>query len=95
MELLQFLISFFLKNGGGEKFAPIFDLLQKNNFDVKNILSNLSFESIAPILESLNFNQNKSPQEDNSSYEQNSLSPISDFCDKDIVACLNNYFSVG
>ncbi len=93
MEILQFLISFFLKNGGGEKFAPVFNLLKQNDFDVKKILSNLNFESIAPILQTFNFEQNKNSPEDFTSGENYSLSPISQFCDKEIILCLNNYFS--
>ena len=35
MEILRFLISFFLKEYGGEKFAPLMNELSKNNLILK------------------------------------------------------------
>ncbi len=90
MEILRFLISFFLKEYGGEKFAPLMNELSKNNFDLKSFLKNINLESIAPIISALFQNAKNRPTE---SAERNySLAPIAGIADKDIVYTLNKYF---
>lgn len=93
MEILRFLLSFFLKEYGGEKIEPVLSLLKENSFDIKKTLENLSPEKIAPIIKSV-FSasaQNKSPE--NSSGDKNGLKPIESFCDKEVAERLNAYFA--
>lgn len=93
MEIFQFLLSYFLKNSNLDTLAPIIENLKQNNFDLKKVLSNLNPESIMPMLSTLmkNFGQNKNPSP--SFYEEEGLNPISDFADKQVIDCLNCYFS--
>ena len=49
MEILQYLLSFFIKEYGKD-FAPLFELLQKNGFNLKRTLSNANLETLAPII---------------------------------------------
>lgn len=91
MEILRFLISFFLKEYGGEKFAPLLNELSKNNFDLKSLLNNVNLESLAPLLSA--FMKNTTKNRPTESAERNySLAPIAGIADKDIVYTLNKYF---
>ena len=88
MEILQFLLSFFLQEYGGENLRPIFDELKNNSFDLKSFLSNLTPEKIAPVIR--NFaEKTASPSEKNS----DGLSPIANIADRDIIYTLNGYFA--
>lgn len=92
MEILQFLLSFFLKEFGGEKWKPLFALLKENDFSLKGLLSNLSPQTIAPIIQAFmgGFERKESPEERTSAER---LNPITSFADYEILKCLNNYFS--
>jgi len=93
MELLQFLISFFIKNYGGDKFGDIFNIFKDNSFDIKKVLTNLKPEMLEPIIKSFfNSGQNKTPT-DFSVGENYKLDPIARIADKDIVYTLNRYFN--
>lgn len=91
MEILRFLLSFFLKNQNGD--LKIDELLQSfsNGANPMELLKNLNLDSIMPILESfLSFNnKERPPQTDRRSY---GLEPVSLIADKDIVYALNLYF---
>ena len=90
MEILRFLISFFLKEFGGEKLAPIIEEFSKNDFDLKKVLQNVNLESLAPIISAFTQNVKNRPTE---TVERNySLAPIAGIADKDIVYTLNKYF---
>ena len=93
MEILQFLISFFLKEFGGEKLQTIIDLFQNNSFDLNKIINNLNLETISPIIQEFfkSLNKENTPT-DFSVGEDNKLSPIARIADKDIVYTLNRYF---
>lgn len=94
MEILQFLLSFFVKEYGGEGLQAILKLLQDNSFDLKKVLSNLNPQSIAPIIGSFmksNTNFKSSPSNDEE--KPCGLTPIERFADKRIVNCLNGYFA--
>ncbi len=92
MEILQFLISFFLKEYGGDKILPVFECLKQNSFDLKKTLQNLNPEILAPILQSfMEKRQNNNPRSENGGF---GLEPINSVADKKIVGCLNGYFSV-
>lgn len=89
MEILQFLLSEFLKNGGNDNLKPIIDLFKDNSFDLKKVLKNLSPELLAPVIKSFS-GQNKSRAEARRDY---GVTPISKIADKDIVYTLNKYLS--
>lgn len=93
MEILQFLISFFLKEFGGDKLQTIIELFRNNSFDLNKIINNLKPETIAPIMQDFfkSMNKENSPT-DFSVGEDNKLSPIARIADKDIVYTLNRYF---
>ena len=92
MEILQFLLSFFLNNFKGGSLSPIFNLLKENSFDIKKLVQNLNPEVLAPIIKSfMELNKNeKSPTEFVGQGE--GLKPIATIADKDIVYTLNRYF---
>ena len=93
MEILQFLISFFLNEYGGEKLQSVFKVLKDNSFDIGKVIKNLTPETVAPILkEFLKPNKNNTPT-DFSVGEDYKLDPIARIADKDIVYTLNRYFN--
>ena len=53
MEIIYFLLSFFLSEYEGGKFKPLFDLLKDNSFDLKKTFSSLTPEILAPLIFSL------------------------------------------
>lgn len=86
MEILQFLLSFLLKDFNN--LSPILSHLSENGFDLKSAISNLSLDKLAPILSSF-FSQKESPTNNNFV----GLNPIANIADKEIVYTLNKYFS--
>ncbi len=88
MEILQFLLSEFLKNGQNESLKPLFELLKDNSFDIKKVIKNLSPEIIAPFIQNFT-GQNKSRA---NARQFNAISPIANIADRDIVYSLNKYF---
>lgn len=93
MEILQFLLSFLCKDSRFTAFAPLLEKLKESNFDIKSLLSNLNPETLLPFLSGVmgSFNQTKNPSP--SHCEEEGLEIISSFADKQIVECLNCYFS--
>ena len=95
MEILEFLLSFFMQEYGGENLNSLFSLLKENDFDIKKTLSGLSPEKIAPIVKSVfshgGFNQDNEKGSQNIS-EPNGLIPIKDIADENIINTLNGYF---
>lgn len=93
MEILQFLLSLMMKDSNLNTFSSILEKLKESNFDLKRVLSSISPEMIFPLISSFmqDKGQNKSPS--SSSYEEEGLRTISSFADKQIVECLNCYFS--
>ena len=92
MKILLFLISFFLKEYGGEKILPLFELLKKNSFDLKKSIANLNPEVLLLIANFFieNFGKKKSSHYDIN--ENFGLAPIKNFADKRITSCLSSYF---
>lgn len=89
MEILQFLLSFFLSEYGGGKFAPVFELLKENSFDIGKTLKSLDPKTVAPIVKDIfSSAQNKSPTVHVGSF---GLSPVKNIADKEIVYTLNKY----
>ena len=91
MDLLQFLLSFILKEFGGEQLLPIVSALKDSGFDLKTLLSHLTPDMVAPFIENIITNKNQ-PCNQNSSVQGYGLSAIADIADKDIVYTLNKYF---
>lgn len=94
MDLLQIIISFLNNLNSNSDLSPLFDLFKNNSFDLKKILSNLSLESVAPIIKEFlhNFNQEKNPT-GCSVGQEFKLEPIAFIADKDVVYTLNRYFN--
>ncbi len=90
MEILQFLLNFFSKNSNGGALGEILNLLSKNNYDVKKVLSNLTPQTLEPIIKSFMNEQNKNPS--TSPEFSYGITPIARVADKDIVYTLNKYF---
>ena len=88
MEILQFLLSEFLKNGQNESLKPLFELLKNNSFDIKKVIKNLSPEVIMPFIQKFS-GQNKSRA---NARQFNAITPIANIADRDIVYSLNKYF---
>lgn len=93
MEILQFLLSYFLNNSNLDALNPIIETLKQNDFDVKKVISSLNPQTIIPILNSFmqSLGQNKNPSP--SFCEEEGLVPLNDFADIQIIDCLNSYFS--
>ena len=90
MEILQFLLSYFLKEHGGD-FSPILQTFMESGFDIKKTLSALSPDKIFTLLGSLMNKQNKSPTD---SVEQGyKLTPISKIANSEILSALESVLS--
>lgn len=90
MELLQFLLSFLLKQSG-EGLEPILSALKNNSFDLKKTLSSITPQMIIPLVQSF-MQKAENPQP---SYCGGGcgLKPIADIADKDIIYTLNRFFA--
>lgn len=93
MEIIKFLLSFFLNEYGGKDLTSIYELLERNSFDIGKTLKNLTPETIAPVIKVIteNFSNKKTPTE--TVGEKVGLAPLVSFADKEIVATLNKYFT--
>lgn len=87
MEILQFLLGYFLKEYGGESFKPIADELYKNGFDLRKTFYSLSPEKIIPIIASFLSLQNKSPTE--TVEQEYNIEPINSFANEKILKFIN------
>lgn len=85
MEILRFLLSFLLKEYGGDDLGRILQALNSGEFDLKTFLDGIKIESLAPILKNIFGAKNPSEVSDG-------LSPVLDIADKDIIDALNCYF---
>ena len=61
MEILQLLLSFLLKEFGGEKLTPILSGLQNGNFNLQNILSSITPEMLSSVFKLFSGEQNNKP----------------------------------
>ncbi len=93
MEILQLLLSYLLENVGGEKIKPVAEMLKKNNYDIKKVVSELNPETILPLISNfINLNtKNQNPEP--CGCNDWGLQPLSDFADAHIVDRLNQYFT--
>lgn len=92
MEILQFLLSFFLEEYGGGKYKGVYEFLKENSFDVKKAFSSLNPEKVAPIIKDfMSVGKQESPF--GFTEEANGLNPVKSFADDEIIEVLNDYFS--
>ncbi len=95
MEILQYLLSFFVKSLGGKALSPLLELLEKNSYNLGEALKHLTPEIIQPLAEVFmkNINNKKSPTENSvGNSNVSGLNPIANIADKEIVYTLNKYF---
>ena len=91
MELIKFLISYFIKEFGDEKVAALFEYVKENNFDLKRLIANFNPALLEPIIQTLSsLHIKNSPS--HSDGDCNGLNPIIGIADLEVVSCLNNYF---
>lgn len=93
MEIIKFLLSFFLEEYGGKDLNGIFNLLKDNSFDIKKTLKNLTPETAAPIIKAVMSGLKNKAAPTKTVGEVSKLTPISSFADREIVDTLNKYFS--
>lgn len=93
MEILQLLLSFLLKEYGGEKLAPVINSLKSGGFNLQSLLSSITPEMLAPIFSLFSGVQNNKPCAETFSEQGYGLKPIAQIADKDIVYTLNRYLS--
>ena len=89
MEILQFLLSFLSKELGNDGLTQIFNAFKQNNFDLKQVIKNLTPDMLAPIIKTFMQNKNRPEYSKGRNF---GLSPVAGFADKDIVFTLNKYF---
>ena len=89
MEILQFLLSFLLKEYGGEEINSIVNELGGGNFDLKDFMGKITPEKIAPVIKKFFGGEKNDPSENSS----DGLNPIMNIADKDITDTLNGYFA--
>ena len=92
MELLQFLLTFLLKEYGGEKLTPLLNALNNGSFNLQSLLSFITPETLEPILKNL-FGAKNEPCTQNFNVQGYGLKPIAQIADRDIVYTLNKYLS--
>ncbi len=96
MEILQFLLNNFLSGKdktGLSALKPIIELLQKHNFNLSKILSELNPEMLAPIVSAFTSAMENTKSPPQSGGQSHGVSPIAKLADKEIVYTLNKYFS--
>lgn len=95
MEILKFLLDFFVKNQENPTLKSVFSLLEKNSFDIKKVISNFSIDGLMPIIEDF-LSQNKKPDEHRVDYNNDfsGTKPIKEICDQEIMLALNSYIGV-
>ncbi len=89
MEIIEFLLYFFLEEYGGEDFLPLLDSIKENNFDIVKTIKNLPPEKLAPIIKGLFKNKER---KENSSRSVD-LSVIKNIANLNIYSMLENYLS--
>ena len=91
MEILEFLLYFFLEEYGGEEFLPILETMKENDFDIFKTFKNIPPEKLAPVVR--NFLRKKEPKEEPSALD---LSVIKNIANSEILSRLESYLqSIG
>ncbi|MBQ0099246.1 MAG: hypothetical protein KBS91_01705, partial [Firmicutes bacterium] len=86
MEILEFLLYFFLEEYGGEEFLPILETMKQNDFDIVKTFKNIPPEKLVPVIR--NFLRKKEPKEEPSTLD---LSAIENIANSEILRILKNY----
>lgn len=87
MEILRFLLSFFLQEYGGGRFSGVSDILKKYDYDIVRTVKSVTPNDLSPIVE--NFMKKENPSAEKA--EEFRLEPIKDLADRDIIYALNGY----
>ena len=91
MEFLQFILNF-LTGGSQGQFKELFTLLEQNNFNLQEVIKNLDFEKLAPILSAFS-GEKEAGSFDFSKEPTYPLAPIAAVADRDIDYALNRYLA--
>lgn len=93
MELLQFILTFLSKNFNLDVLAPFFELAKNGNFSFENIVKNLDFNKLAPVINAIFSSLNKQSPTETVGHNFYGLNPIANLADKEIVYTLNKFLS--
>ncbi len=93
--ILQFLLNYFLTEYGGGELKPVYELLEKNSFDIKKAIREIKPDMLIPLIRKfLSFSSNSTPPPNTGTPAVYSgVSPIENFADSEIIRSLNGYFS--
>ncbi len=92
MDLINFLVEYFTKNGGDDILSPFLSAFNSNggnNFDFFELLKTVDLKSILPLVVNL-FKNNGAPFAKGSAQK---TEPILGVADKEILSALNQFFS--
>ncbi len=95
MEILKFLLDFFTKNQEGGALKTIFEILEKNSFDIKRVINNFSIDDFMPIIEGF-LGQIKKPDESVEPRQASNFnpSPVRNFCNEEIYLALSSHLGI-
>lgn len=88
MEILNFLLSFFLNEHKDDDLKPVFDFLSENSFDLKSMIKNFNPSVAMPIIKTFFKYMNKGSNENDAF----GLEPIKQVADETIYSSLTQYF---
>ena len=91
MEILQFLLSFFIEEYGGEEMQPILEKLKCNSFNIIQTLKSINPTELILIVKTFmgKMQKNNCPVEPTGQFY--GVSPINNIANSDILQTLNNY----
>lgn len=90
MEILQFLLSFFIEEYGGEQMQPLLEKLRCNSFNITETLKSINPSELLPIVRGFMEKMQKKncPVEPTGQF---GISPIHNIASNDIIESLNSY----
>lgn len=88
---MQFILNF-LTGGSRAVQRALHSLLEQNNFNLQEVIKNLDFEKLAPILSAFS-GEKEAGSFDFSKEPTYPLAPIAAVADRDIVYALNRYLA--
>ncbi len=90
--ILQFLLNYFLTEYANGELKPLFELFEKNEFDIKKVLKNVNPKDIMPIISTFFKNATHKTNAPESEFF-GGVEPIKNFADTEIVETLNYFFT--
>lgn len=95
MEILKFLLDFFTKNQEGGALKTIFEILEKNSFDIKKVIENFSLDNFMPVIEDFLSNIKKPDESVEPRQASNfNSSPVRNFCNEEIYLALSSHLGI-